>query len=127
MTAVVFDASVVVAAVLKEPGGHRVAGHAERPMISAVNYAEVRTKLADLGMNTVNIDATLDVFALDVVSFDEAQAGKVAELRESTRRAGLSLGDRACIVLAAARGTVALTADRAWQRAELPISIEYIR
>jgi PIN domain nuclease of toxin-antitoxin system len=127
MTAVVFDASVVVAAVLKEPGGDRVAGHTERPMISAVNYAEVRTKLSDLGMSTVSIDATLGVFALDVVSFDAAQAGKVAELREGTRHAGLSLGDRACIVLAMKHGTRALTADKAWKKIDLPIEVELIR
>ena len=42
MRDVVLDSSVIVAAVLQEPGGHRAVGHPKPPLMSAVNYAEVR-------------------------------------------------------------------------------------
>ena len=44
----------------------------------------------------------------------ESQAQRSAELRLATRTAGLSLGDRACLALAAELGAPALTADRSW-------------
>ncbi len=127
MTSVVLDASVVVAAVLKEPGGHRASGHAASPLMSVVNYAEVRSRLTDLGMGAESIDEALDLLGLDVVAFDKAQADEVAALRSATRSAGLSLGDRACIGLAASLGATVLTADKAWRRLDLPVQIELVR
>ena len=127
MTDVVLDASVVIAAVLQEPGGHRAVGHARSPMISAVNYAEVRSRLSDLGMEAIQIDDALTLFGLDVVEFDRRQAEDVAAMRDATRPAGLSLGDRACLTLAASRGAPALTADRAWRNVDVPVRIELVR
>ena len=69
----------------------------------------------------------LALFDLDVVDFTAEQALASAELRPATRAAGLSLGDRACLALARSRKATALTADRAWNRAELDIEIEFIR
>jgi PIN domain nuclease of toxin-antitoxin system len=56
-------------------------------------------------------------------SFEDA----LAAARLSTMRPELSLGDRACLVTAAALGVPALTADRSWQAAPLTIAIELIR
>ena len=44
----------------------------------------------------------------------KAQARRSAALRPTTRAAGLSLGDRTCLALAAELGAPALTADRSW-------------
>ena len=127
MTRVVLDASVVVAAVLKEPGGDRAVGHKQPPMMSAVNYAEVRSRLTDLGLDAARIDDALALFDLDVIDFDKAQAGDVAELRRVTRLHGLSLGDRACLALAIRKDAEALTADRVWARIDLPVDVCVVR
>lgn len=58
----------------------------------------------------------LDASAILAVIFDEAHARESGRLRPLTRSAGLSLGDRACLATAALRGTVALSADKAWAR-----------
>ncbi len=42
------------------------------------------------------------------------QAQLSAALRTTTRAAGLSLGDRACLALACERGLPAVTAERRW-------------
>lgn len=54
------------------------------------------------------------ILGLEVAPMTEGQAGRSAELRPATRAAGLSLGDRACLALAAELGAPALTADRGW-------------
>jgi PIN domain nuclease of toxin-antitoxin system len=40
---------------------------------------------------------------------------------------GLSLGDRACLALAAELGVVALTTDREWARADVGVEVALIR
>ena len=49
------------------------------------------------------------------------------QVRRSTRKLGLSFGDRACLALAHLSDATALTADRSWSRLELDIAIEVIR
>lgn len=96
-------------------------------LLSAVNLAEVRTRLADRGYETPAIDASMSLFDLEVVDFDSELAVMAADLRSDTRKAGLSLGDRACLALAQKRGAVALTADRAWTRVEAAVEIRVVR
>lgn len=127
MTDVVLDASVIVAAVLQERGGGSAIGHASPPLVSAVNYAEVCTRLTDLGMKLAAIEGALEMLRLDVVVFDKEQADRTAALRAATRPSGLSLGDRACLALAASREALVLTADQAWRGVNLPIQIEVVR
>ena len=47
--------------------------------------------------------------------------------RPKTDPLGLSLGDRACLALAQARGLPTLTADRAWRELRIGVDIEVIR
>ena len=96
--------------------------------MSAVNLAEVASKLADYGMPADTVAQVLDGIDLDLQAFDAAAAQVVGELRGATRERGLSLGDRACLGLARALGAVALTADQAWAGLKLPgITVELIR
>ena len=123
----VLDSSVVIAAVLNEPGGQGAMEKAEQRCISAVNLAEARTKLLDFGMTEDQIDTSIALLDTPVVAFSESDAKTAATLRPSTRKIGLSLGDRACIALAMSIGGKAITADRIWADIELPVEVELIR
>lgn len=127
MAEVVLDASVVLAAVFKERGHEALLELQEAPLVSTVNVAEARTRLADRGLDRSAIDAALGFVKMTVVDFNADHAAISADLRAPTRVAGLSLGDRACLALAQQRGAVALTADRAWGRIDTPVEIRVVR
>ena len=124
---IVVDASVVLAAILGEPGHEALLDLHEPALFSAVNLAEARARLADRGFDRQSIDASLGLVNMEVVDFDAEQAVISADLRPATRAAGLSLGDRACLALAQQRGAVALTADRAWAGVDTPVDIQVVR
>jgi PIN domain nuclease of toxin-antitoxin system len=95
--------------------------------MSAVNMEEVVTRLIDRGSASEAARQQFDDLVIDVVPLDAELAYRAAFLREITRSAGLSVGDRCCIALAEQRGVPALTADRGWGTLRAPISIECIR
>jgi ribonuclease VapC len=123
----VLDASVLLASILGEPGRERVLELEETAFVSAVNMAETRSKLSDKGLSADDIELSLDALDKIVVDFGDGDAIGVATLRKSTRTAGLSLGDRACLALAQRLGATALTADRNWSSVDIPIKVEVIR
>jgi ribonuclease VapC len=130
--AFVLDASAVLALLNNETGAERVAqclaqGQAPGCAISAVNLAEVLTKLIDRGVPAEIAAKLLQDLELAVVSVDETAALAIAGLRSATRSFGLSLGDRACLALAQAIKAKVLTADRPWAQLELGVEIELIR
>ena len=122
----VLDASALLALILGEPGGDRVASEVSGhyAAVSAVNLAEVVGRYCDLGAPEAVVHAAIDPLRLDVIPFDAECAYRVARLRPVTRRAGLSLGDRACLALAQRLGLPALTMDRVW--ADLPLGIQIL-
>jgi ribonuclease VapC len=113
--AYVLDASAILCSMLREPGHEKVESLLQGSVVSAVNYAEVMTKLQDLRTTPEVFAAIVDEFKLVVVEFDLTHALATASLRNATRARGLSLGDRACLALAASRNAIAVTTDRAWQ------------
>lgn len=126
-TACVLDASVVVAAMLGELPAAEAELWLAGSSISTVNLSEVVAKLIDKGYRIEVIDENLEAMKFDVVPFDAAQARYAGMLREATRRSGLSLGDRACLALAAQLNRPAATADKAWAKLDTGIKIELIR
>jgi PIN domain nuclease of toxin-antitoxin system len=128
-TSAVIDASALLCLVLGEPGAARVTAALEAGgcWISAVNLSEVAAKLDEAGVPAQEIERLAPSLRLHVEPFDQAQAMACAFMRKSTRGLGLSLGDRACLQLALTRGTVALTADRAWSKAKLGVRVEVVR
>ena len=122
--AVVLDASALLALLFHEAGADKVAARLDDCCMSAVNFSEVIGKLVDRGDDIDQAIADLVDFDIVVVPFDRAQAEASGKLRAKTREAGLSLGDRACLALAMARGTRALTGDRAWLRVMDGVSVE---
>lgn len=69
----------------------------------------------------------LSLLALRVVPFTAELAYSAAELRTNTRGLGLSLGDRACLALAASEHREVLTADRKWQDLDVGVDVRVIR
>jgi ribonuclease VapC len=74
----------------------------------------------------VAIHDALDPINLNIIGFDVNLAYQAGSLRLLTRRAGLSLGDRACLALAQRLGLPALTIDRSWKDLSLGIEVQVI-
>lgn len=131
MNNVVLDASALLALLQQEPGQERVLAALEElntlAMISAVNFSEVVTKLVRDGLAAAELLAVLAPFRRYVVDFTLAQAEQAGELYRTTKSAGLSLGDRACLALAADSNGVFLTADRVWTKLNTGVRVELIR
>jgi len=127
------DASALLALLKGEPGAERVAEALERgAYLSAVNLAEVLSKLADWGEDPAEAQARMAQVgllgaAVEVLPFTGEDALEVARLRALTRAYGLSFGDRACLALARRLGLPALTAERAWAELDLGIPVEVLR
>jgi ribonuclease VapC len=123
----VLDASAVLCLLQEEKGAERVAEALPDSMIGAVNYSEVVAKLVEAGLDEVIVDSLIDKLQLNVIPFDRIQARLAGSLRSSTRKFGLSLGDRACLALAAAESATALTCERIWTKFEAPCKVETLR
>jgi ribonuclease VapC len=123
----VLDASAVLCLLQEEKGAERVAEVLPDATIGAVNYSEVVAKLVEAGIEEATVGGLTERLQLNVVPFDRAQARLAGALRSVTRRLGLSLGDRACLALAAAEGATALTCDRSWTKFEAPCKVELLR
>jgi len=124
---IVLDASALLTVFNNETGADRVLDMISTAVISAVNLAEVATKLQERGMPDDRVRANIEALELRVEPFDEQLAVETGLLRAATPGAGLSLGDRACLALARARGATALTTDRAWAKLDIGIPIELAR
>ncbi len=123
----IFDASALLVVVFGEPGNEIAAPQLGGAMISAVNLAEVMSKLIDRGLNQFDAQKIVKAFQLTVVPFDQALAIESGMLRLTTRHKGLSLGDRACLALARREGVTVVTADRQWAGLDIGCNIEVIR
>jgi ribonuclease VapC len=120
MTAVVLDASALLALLLDEPGAERVKAVLDGALMTAVNLAEIVSHYAKLGAAHAEIEALLRPLPIQVIPADAALSYAAGMLRPLTLERGLSLGDCYCLALALAlalakrEGAVALTAERRW-------------
>lgn len=129
----VLDSSALLAYLRREPGCDAVieallAGAA----ISAVNWAETLSKLADLGRDPHQTAAALEAAgllgqSLQILDFTDALARETAALRTATRGAGLSIGDRACLALGRTLKLPVLTADRLWRELRTGAQVRLLR
>ena len=129
MSSWVLDASALMALLYGEPGFGRVgAALATGAAISTVNLSEVIAKMVDRGVPERKIRNNLDQLDVGIVEFNADDAFGAGLLRSSTRGAGLSFGDRACLALASRMGAAVLTADRAWAELDLDgIEVQLVR
>jgi PIN domain nuclease of toxin-antitoxin system len=123
----VLDSSAILAHLNGEPGAERVAEHLGDALISAVNLAEIVTKLVERGASLALIRPALSRYGLAVVPFDEDLAERSGALRAKTKAFGLSLGDRACLALADRSKLPVLTADRMWKELGLSLDVRILR
>jgi ribonuclease VapC len=124
VSAYFLDASALLAYLHDEDGASEVADAvAQSAVISAANWAETLSKLAEIGRVPHEVAAELEKQGLlpglvEVVPLTAEDAPVIAELRPRTRHRGLSLGDRACLALALRMGLPVLTADQTWVELE---------
>ncbi|WP_230482032.1 type II toxin-antitoxin system VapC family toxin [Sphingomonas sp. Leaf21] len=115
MTHVVLDASAILALLKGEWGAAKVASIIADASVSAINQAEIVGHFVRLGAPLDEIRTMLGALPYEVVPVDEALAWEAGGLRAATAMAGLSLGDRVCLVLARRLGVAAYTADPTWR------------
>ncbi len=123
----VLDSSAVLAVIFAEPGHEAVEPMLPSAAISTVNASEAITKLIRLRAPAAEAVKAVDDLQLVVLPFTLEDAHLAARLEPSTRRRGLSLGDRACLALAHRCGVPAVTADRNWRIPKLPVRVRLIR
>ncbi len=127
MSKYVLDASAVLTILNQEPGKERVEAVLGQAAVSTVNVAETLGKLLDAGMSEANARASLELLHLEVIDLDIEMARLAGSLKLSTRKLGLSLGDRCCLALGLIRGNTVVTADRLWAKLKLGIQVEVLR
>src|SRR5271166_3737862 len=128
MNKIVLDASAILAVINREPGAEILTpAMLARSVASAVNLAEVQTKLVSRGWTSDQAweDATSPV--REIVPFDEEQARIAGDLVIRTRHLALSLGDRACLALGIALKVPVYTAEKAWKKLKVGVRIHVIR
>jgi ribonuclease VapC len=125
---IVLDASAILAVINEELGAETLTVHLlARAVASAVNLAEVQTKLVSRGWASAQAweDATSPL--REVLAFDEEQAKIAGDLVAQTPHLGLSLGDRACLALGIALNVPIYTAEKAWKKVGAGVRIHVIR
>ena len=78
-----------------EPGGERVRAVIGSAVLSTVNWAEVIGKAREREIDTEGLQEDLESLGLGFEPFSTVHANIAGHLKETTRRLGLSLGDRA--------------------------------
>jgi PIN domain nuclease of toxin-antitoxin system len=126
MIKVVLDASAILAALNKEPGGDLVLTRLDEATISAVNFAEVVSRLGRTGRDIAHILSDLQELLPDIRPFNASQALAAGLLHSPTRDLGLSFGGRACLGLAISLSIPVLTADPSWSKLDIGVQIELI-
>lgn len=117
MIRAVFDASAALALLQAEPAAATITTLLAEGVcaISAVNPAEVVSKLADRAVPEPVIVDAVNSLQMEVHRFEESDAVTVGMLRPATGSRGLSLGDRACLSLGISLGVPVVTTDRDWE------------
>jgi ribonuclease VapC len=123
----VLDASAVICILGNESGASEIENLKSAAVISSVNYAEVVSKLKERGGSDHTIDEAMASMTLTVIDFNLVQAVRCGRFRAATKVAGLSLGDRACLALAAERKAVAVTTDKTWLTVDVGVEVKVVR
>lgn len=123
----VLDASAVLALLAEEPGADAVESILDGAVMSTVNLSEVLQKSEQHGIETEGLEYDLEALGVAFSPFDVSDGRAAAELWAEVPRAGLSLGDRACLALAATIDGVAVTTDRRWSAPKHGVRVRVLR
>ena len=124
------DASVIIALLNNEPTNLPLTTiiNNDSQFISAVNWAEVVSKLCENGADGKLLQQLAQQLNLTILPYTENIAHTAGVLRYTTRQYGLSLGDRSCLATAIHHQLQILTADKAWLALSTPtLTIHAIR
>lgn len=110
------DASAILAFLQAEPGDDvvRQALHDDTCVVSAANHSEVIAKAIDQGADAQALQSILAELAYTIVDVKAEDGIAAGLMRSTTRKIGLSLGDRLCLATAQRLQARVLTADRPW-------------
>ncbi len=123
----VLDASALLALLRAEPGSDKVAQTIPGAVIGTVNLSEVVSKLIERGVPDPIVRSVLRQVELEIHPFSEELAYQAGNLRRTTRSAGLSFGDRACLALGQQLAAPVLTTDRNWKDLDVGVEVQVIR
>jgi len=128
---VLLDASCVLAWLFGEPGAELIEPVLSTSYITAVNMAEVITKVERLTGQGQGCADDLVEAGMTVIPVGWQEISAVANVRQQEfsqpKSAALSLGDAICISVAVTHQMELWTADRNWENLDLPIAISLIR
>jgi len=128
MNRAVLDASVVLAVLFEERGAEEMTDEImDSAVISAVNLAEVQSKLVKMGHPPENAWSDAHLLETDPEPFTADQAKIAGSLIAETAKYGLSLGDRSCLALAIALNAPVYTTEQAWKDLKVGVPIHVIR
>jgi ribonuclease VapC len=100
------DASAVLALLVEEPGALDLRSVGRERRVHG-DLSEVIQKSMQHDVDTEGLEYDLQALGVELYPFDLVHARVTAELWELAPTAGLSLGDRACLSLAAGLGAMA--------------------
>jgi PIN domain nuclease of toxin-antitoxin system len=127
MADAILDSSAVIAALQGEPGGQVARAAASTGAISAINVAEVVSKLVQYGATEDDALAMARDFGVEMAAMDERQAELAGLFHARTRKHGVSMGDAFCLALAMQLDLPVLTTDRRWSALDLGVEVRLIR
>ncbi len=122
------DASAVLALLQGEPGADAVRDALHRDArISAVNFAEVVSKLVGAGVPSDEAVRAAALPELEIVELNADVAADAGVIHAELRLRGLGLADAVCIAAGRAAGASVVTADRQWASLGLDVEVRLIR
>jgi PIN domain nuclease of toxin-antitoxin system len=125
---VILDASALLALIQEETGAEIIKPLLKFSVMSAVNVTETLSVLQRTNISPEEGLTLITDIVTTIVPFDLEQAAQVAKLHPLVQPQGLSLADRACIVLGIKLQIPIYTADRIWDEIKLDnIDIRLIR
>lgn len=124
------DTSAVLAYLNREAGWQFVQGKLQNShcILGTVNFIELISKLAERHSPFLpRIEELMVLMGVELINLNSKTAMQAGIIINTTKSKGLSLGDRACLALAAEYHAEVLTSDLAWFALDLPVSVVNFR